>query len=83
MFYRQMRQTNTLPGLSIYLLTTDRHYYEYHRSLSRYQFTTGLEDPVKIYSNVKGGLGIFASYRQFRTAFIFVTSPGISHLAHL
>jgi hypothetical protein len=46
-----------------YLLHTDRNYYLWHKSLNRY---SGGDNPFReispVYSNIKGGLGIFASY---------------------
>lgn len=49
--------------LRIYLLNTDKPYYDFHASLLDY--TTGddpFTEPSLLYSNVDGGLGIFASY---------------------
>lgn len=47
----------------VYLLNTDKAYYDYHMSVKNY---SGGDDPFTevspIYSNVKGGLGIFAAY---------------------
>jgi hypothetical protein len=49
--------------LVIYVLNTDKPYYNYHKSLDNY---SGGEDPFSevspLYSNIEGGLGIFASY---------------------
>jgi uncharacterized protein (DUF1919 family) len=49
--------------LVFYLLSTDKDYYTYHQSLNKY---SGGEDPFTetspVYSNVSGGLGIFAAY---------------------
>lgn len=49
--------------LKVYLLNTDKAYYDYHKSLGNY---TGGEDPFTeaspVYSNITGGLGIFAAY---------------------
>jgi hypothetical protein len=49
--------------LKIYLLNTDKAYYDFHKSLENYEggdnpFTEG----SPIYSNITGGLGIFAAY---------------------
>jgi hypothetical protein len=49
--------------LRIYLLSTDKPYYDFHKSLEN--FSLGdypFSEPSFLYSNVKGGLGIFASY---------------------
>lgn len=49
--------------LKVYLLNTDKVYFDYHKSLKNY---SGGDDPFTeaspIYSNIKGGLGIFAAY---------------------
>lgn len=49
--------------LKIYLFNTDKAYYDFHKSLNSY---SGGEDPFTeaspVYSNVTGGLGIFAAY---------------------
>lgn len=46
-----------------YILNTDRDYYLWHNSLNKY---SGGDNPFReispVYSNIKGGLGIFASY---------------------
>jgi hypothetical protein len=47
----------------IYLLNTNKAYYDYHLSLNNY---SGGDDPFTevspVYSNITGGLGIFAAY---------------------
>jgi hypothetical protein len=47
----------------LYILQTDKQYYNYHHSLENY---SGGEVPFSeispVYSNIEGGLGIFASY---------------------
>jgi hypothetical protein len=49
--------------LIIYIQNTDKAYYDYHRSLEKY---SGGDDPFTevslVFSNVTGGLGIFAAY---------------------
>lgn len=49
--------------LVIYILNTDKDYYTYHQSLDNY---SGGESPFMevspVYTNIEGGLGIFASY---------------------
>lgn len=49
--------------LKVYLLNTDKAYYDYQKSLENYNdgedpFT----EPSPVYTNIIGGLGIFASY---------------------
>jgi hypothetical protein len=54
--------------LHVYLAVTDRAYYLYHQSVKRQQETDGnpFAEPVLVYSNVKGGLGIFSAYNQLK-----------------
>lgn len=46
-----------------YVLNTDETYFKYHQSLQNY---SGTDDPFTefspVYSNIEGGLGVFASY---------------------
>lgn len=53
------------------LAVSDEHYYNYHKSIENYNDENPFAEPVPVYSNVKGGLGIFASYVQKGTAFDF------------
>jgi hypothetical protein len=49
--------------LRIYLLNTDKPYYDFHKSLENYSLgDTPFTEPSFLYSNITGGLGIFASY---------------------
>lgn len=50
--------------LYAYVLHTDRHYYQYHRSvqLATRSMDNPFAEPVLVYSNVTGGLGIFAAF---------------------
>ena len=49
--------------LKVYLLNTDKAYFDFHKSLDKYE---GGDDPFTeaspVYSNINGGLGIFAAY---------------------
>jgi hypothetical protein len=49
--------------LSIFILNTNKAYYDYHVSLQKY---SGGDDPFTevspVYTNINGGLGIFAAY---------------------
>ncbi len=53
-------------SVSIYahLLHTDPHYYHYHRSIHRAKRSQAnpLAEPVLIYSNITGGLGVFGAF---------------------
>jgi hypothetical protein len=48
------------------LLHVDRHYYLYHNSLDNSDRSNGnpFAEPVLVYSNVTGGLGVFAAYNR-------------------
>jgi Domain of unknown function (DUF4249) len=49
--------------LRIYLLSTDKAYYDFHKSLLNYSLGDApFTEPSFLYSNVKDGIGIFASY---------------------
>ena len=50
--------------INIVLLTTDRGYYEYHRALDNYVGDNPFSEPVLLFSNVKGGLGIMSGYQR-------------------
>ncbi len=50
--------------ISILLLTTDEHYYRYHRALENYYPDDFFSEPVHVYSNIDGGLGVFAGYNR-------------------
>lgn len=63
--FAEMRTRGTLKFYDVYLFTTDRAYYEYHNSLYHYRMSNSFTDPMKLYSNVQGGLGIFAAYRLY------------------
>jgi hypothetical protein len=49
--------------IKIYLLNTDKTYYDYHKSIEKYSSGEDpFTEPSPLYTNVTGGLGIFASY---------------------
>jgi hypothetical protein len=49
--------------LRIYLLSTDKPYYDFHKSLENFSLgDSPFSEPSFLYNNVNGGLGIFASY---------------------
>jgi hypothetical protein len=50
--------------LSIYLLHTDIHYYEFHRRRINYFGEDPFSEPSPQYNNVSNGLGVVASYRK-------------------
>ena len=54
-------------GITLDLLHTDEYYYRYHQSAQAHDIADDnpFAEPVLLYSNVSGGLGIFASYNSF------------------
>lgn len=46
------------------LAITDDHYYNYHQSVYNFEGDNPFAEPVPVYSNIEGGLGVFASYYQ-------------------
>jgi hypothetical protein len=49
--------------LKVYLLNTDKAYYDYQKSLGNYNSGEDpFTEPSPVYSNITGGLGIFAAY---------------------
>jgi hypothetical protein len=49
--------------MKIYILHTEKSYYQYHKSLQSY--TSGdnpFSEVTPVFSNIKGGLGVFSSY---------------------
>jgi hypothetical protein len=47
----------------VFLLTTDRSYYDYHIRRLNYFGEDPFSEPIPMYHNVKGGLGVIGSYR--------------------
>ncbi len=56
-------------NITVDLLHTDEHYYRYHQTARAHDIAADnpFAEPVLLYSNVKGGLGVFASYNSFST----------------
>jgi hypothetical protein len=49
--------------LKIYLLNTDKTYYDYNKSIDKYNSGENpFTEPSPVYSNITGGLGIFTAY---------------------
>ncbi len=58
---------NEVRTITLELLHTDEPYYRYQQSALQHDEASGnpFAEPVLLYSNVKGGLGVFASYNSF------------------
>lgn len=52
------------------LMVCDKNYYQYQHSIEKQQDSDGnpFAEPVVIYSNIKGGVGIFAAYNQMEVS---------------
>ena len=50
--------------VNVYLLTTDKNYYQYHRNLSNNSEDNPFAEPTLVFSNIEGGLGVFAAYQR-------------------
>jgi len=63
---RYSYETSLRTSINAHLLHTDRHYYHYHRSVRRAKQSQAnpFAEPVLIYSNVTGGLGVFGAYTR-------------------
>lgn len=46
------------------LSLTDKNYYNYHRGITNFDNGNPFSEPTTIYSNIEGGLGVFAAYVQ-------------------
>ena len=61
-FYRSLSYYDSA-FITVFVMNTDESYYLYHKSLEEY---SGSDNPFSeakpVYSNIKGGLGIFTSY---------------------
>ncbi|TVR38019.1 MAG: DUF4249 domain-containing protein, partial [Bacteroidia bacterium] len=53
------------PGsIILLLLVTDEHYFRYHRDLLYYEPDDFFSEAAHIYSNIEGGLGVFAGFNR-------------------
>ncbi len=62
--YGYVQQTDSV---FVYLLETDRNYHHFHLSADRYFYHDDgfpFSEPVHIYSNIEGGLGVFGGYNR-------------------
>lgn len=55
--------------LYISLLLTDENYYNYHRSIYSYEGDNPFSEPSPVFTNINGGLGIFAAVNGKITEF--------------
>lgn len=50
--------------IQLTIAVTDEHYYKYHKELLSYESDNPFAEPMPIYSNMNGALGIFGAYIQ-------------------
>lgn len=62
-FYGFFNDT-TQKVLDCYLLSTDIHYFEYHKRRLNYFGDDPFSEPVQQYSNVTGGIGVVSAFRR-------------------
>ena len=55
------------PPINIYVSLTDDHYFKYHQSVNSFQDDNPFAEPTPVYSNIEGGLGVFAALRTVVT----------------
>lgn len=56
----------TVQALEVLLLSVDSHYYNYYTSVETSTQYDPFSEPENIYSNIEGGLGVFAAYQIYR-----------------
>ncbi len=54
----------SIDSVKFYVLATDEHYYNYHKSVYAFEGDNPFAEPVIIYSNIKDGLGVFCGYNR-------------------
>lgn len=60
-------QTNRVVAFILFLSTTNKEYYEYHKSVDRSENSDNpFVEPSLVYTNVQGGLGVFAACNSSR-----------------
>ena len=65
--WQYIESTNGTDSVFVSVMQTDEHYYKFHKSLDNYYYYGDdfpFAEPTRIYTNVKGGLGVFAAYSR-------------------
>jgi hypothetical protein len=57
---KEIDEYRTNSNLYISLLITDENYFNFHRSLNSFQGDNPFAEPTTIFTNIQGGLGVFA-----------------------
>jgi len=51
--------------LTFYTSITDEHYFNFHKSVLGFQGDNPFSEPTPVYSNIEGGLGVFAALKAY------------------
>ena len=65
--WQYIESTNGVDSVFVSVMQTDEHYFKFHKSLDNYYYYGDdfpFAEPTRIYTNVKGGLGVFAAYSR-------------------
>ncbi len=62
--YEHYLQTVNSNKIYLFLALTDIDFYNYHKGMDNYEGDNPFSEPTPIYSNITGGVGIFAAYNQ-------------------
>lgn len=57
-------ENSIVKGYDIYLMNIDANYYKYQNSADNFGYDDPFREPTPIYTNVVGGLGVFAGYQK-------------------
>lgn len=67
--YGYYEQDYKLIAYDLYILNIDAAYYNYQKSLQNYTYGDPFSEPSPLYTNIQGGLGIFAAYQKFHVRY--------------
>jgi len=74
---RETKEANDTLSFEFSLMSVDKEYYLYLKTMAKYEETSGGSDPfmepVVIYSNVDEGYGVFGAYQQDTTSVFIIT----------
>ncbi len=65
--YQESSPEGDTEKVYLFIAITDIHYYDYHKGLDNYEGDNPFAEPTPVYSNIIGGVGVFAAYNQKTT----------------
>ncbi len=65
-FRSKLFVSDTTKKMEVFLLTCDKAYYDYHKSVWNNNSGSPFSEPTMVYSNTENGMGVFCSYRWIR-----------------